>query len=66
MKKAALALGLALWTGVFIGGSLFLSAGRVDVPLFWVNVLVWAGPTGVIVWIMDPDLIDGKDRDNRS
>jgi protein-S-isoprenylcysteine O-methyltransferase Ste14 len=57
MKKTAIALGLALWTAVFIGGSLFLSAGRVDVPVLWINVLVWAGSTFVIGWIMDLDLM---------
>jgi protein-S-isoprenylcysteine O-methyltransferase Ste14 len=62
MKKAAIALGLALWTAVFIGGSLFLAAGRTDVPLLWVNVLVWAGSTFVIGWIMDLDLMRERSR----
>jgi len=62
MKKAAITLGLALWTSTFIGGTLFLSAGSVDIPLLWANLLVWVGFTTVIAWMMDLDLMRERSR----
>jgi protein-S-isoprenylcysteine O-methyltransferase Ste14 len=53
MKKVAITLGLALWVALFIGGILFLSAGRVDIPFFWANLLVWIGFMIIIASIMD-------------
>ncbi len=57
MKKAAITLVLALYVAVFIGGSLFLSAGRLDIPFFWANLLVWVGFMIITARIMDLDLM---------
>ncbi len=62
MKKGMISVGLALWVAVFIGGALFLSAGRLDIPFFWANLLVWGGSMIVMVWIMDLDLMRERSR----
>lgn len=62
MKKVAITLGLALWVALFIGGTLFLSAGRVDIPFFWANLLVWIGSMIIIASIMDVDLMRERSR----
>lgn len=62
MKKGMISVGLALWVAVFIGGALFLSAGRLDIPFFWANLLVWGGSMIVVVWSMDLDLMRERSR----
>ena len=62
MKKAAITLVLAVYVAVFIGGCLFFSAGRLDIPFFWANLLVWAGFMIIIASIMDLDLMRERAR----
>ena len=62
MKKAAITLFWALYVAVFIGGSLFLSAGRLDIPFFWANLLVWVVFMIIIASIMDLDLMRERGR----
>ncbi len=62
MKRVVITVGLALWVAIFIGGALFLSAGRVDIPFFWTNLLTWVGSMVGIAWIMDLDLMRERSR----
>lgn len=62
MKRAVITISLALWVAIFIGGTLFLSAGRVDIPFFWANLLIWVGSMVNIAWIMDLDLMRERSR----
>jgi len=57
MKKTLVVLGIAAWVAVLLGGTLFLAAGRVDLPFFWVTLLIWVGSTTTIGLIMDRDLM---------
>ncbi|WP_296895870.1 isoprenylcysteine carboxylmethyltransferase family protein [Thiohalocapsa sp.] len=57
MKKTFVVLGVAVWVTVLLGGTLFLAAGRVDLPFFWVTLLIWVGSTTTIGLIMDRDLM---------
>ena len=60
--KVVISLGLALWVAVFVGGSLFLSAGRLDIPFFWANSLVWISSIIVLGLNMDLDLMRERSR----
>jgi len=62
MKKTFIVLGIAAWVAVLLGGTLFLSAGRVDLPFFWATLLVWVGSTTIIGLIMDRDLMRERSR----
>ena len=57
MKKTLVVLGIAAWVAVLLGGTLFLAAGRADLPFLWVVLLVWVGSTTTIGLIMDRDLM---------
>jgi len=57
MSKTFIVLGIAMWVAVLLGGTLFLAAGRVDLPFFWATLLVWVGSTTVTGLIMDRDLM---------
>ncbi len=57
MRKTFIVLGIAAWVTVLLGGTLFLAAGRVNLPFFWIVLLVWVGSTTVVGLIMDRDLM---------
>lgn len=62
MKKTFVVLGVAAWVTVLLGGTLFLAAGRMDLPFFWVVLLSWVGSTTTIGLIMDRDLMRERSR----
>ena len=43
-----------------IGAILFGSAGRVDIPEFWVYVAALAGVTVIELLVIDPDLVQER------
>src|SRR5205085_11540986 len=45
-----------------IGVVLFGSAGRIDIPAFWVYVLALAGVTVIGLLVIDPDLVQERMR----
>lgn len=57
MRKIVIVLGVVVWVTALLGGTLFLAAGRFDLPFFWAILVVWVGSTAVIGLVMDRDLM---------
>lgn len=62
MRKTGIVIGVAVWVAVLVGGSLFLSAGRMDLPFFWADLAIWVGGTATLGLIMDLDLMRERSR----